>query len=376
MTPTCSKTAVDVDQLAGHLAMLGRTGRAMPPAWKGAGVSVPIDMPGGGRLGRMLPGKGAYLDVDLKSLGITRPIPHVFERTPTQRAIEFLLDDRGSVTVYNEIIAARTTGARDFAFTKTSKTTTNAQWSSMFTATGVPGAGTYASIPGGSALTRASDGAISVFMSNPDANTRAYLLTFGYTAAQNINMGILVDMLVAADGISANSALSQTVNTTALTRYTGASAACNMLTFEVTVALGAGAANIVATYTNQSGTGSRTTVSAAMSASAITGRLQPVATGPFIEFANGDYGVRSVESVQLSGAMGSGSIAAIIYRPLSFLPGLNSNVYLERDSTTQIDGVTELAKDASNVLGCLNMFIHCGASASGIITGFIKSIVA
>ena len=371
----CRKTAVDVDQVAGHLAAMGSMGRSMPPAWKGAGVSIPIDMPSGGRIGRMLPGKGAALDLDLKSLGITKPIPHVFERTPMQRVVEFLCDDRGDISTYNDIIAARASGGRDFAFTKASMTTTTSVWASMFGAGGLPGAGSYTAIPGGAVLTRASAGAMSGFIANPASNTRAYLLTFGYTSSQTLNMAMLADALVGAGSIDANSALLQTVNTTALTRYTGTAAACNLLTFEVTTQLGASPANITATYTNEAGAGSHTTAAVALTASAIVGRLQPVATGPFIALANGDYGVRSVENVQLSGAMGSGVLAAVIYRPLSFLPGINANVYMERDSTTQIDGITELAKDSSNVIGCLTMFIHTNTTTSGIVTGFVRSVV-
>jgi len=375
VTPTCRKTAVDVDQLARHLAEWGALGRSMPPAWDGAGVSVPIDAPGGGRIGRMLPGRGAYVDLDLKALGIKRPILDVFERTPMRRALDLLLDDRGDITTYNGIIAARTTGARDFTFTKNALTTVASAWSSLLIASGVPSAGSYTAIPGGAVFTRASAGAISGFMANPGSTTRGYLLTFGYGSSQALNMAILADALVGAGSIDANLNTSQTVNTTALTRYTGTAAACNMLTFEVTTALGATPANITATYTNESGTGSRSTGAIALTSSAIVGRMMPVGSGPFIQFASGDYGIRSLESVQLSAAMGSGVLAALIYRPLSFVPGIAAGVYMERDSTTQIDGVTEIAKDSSDVLGSLILLVQPGGSSSGTITGFMRTVV-
>lgn len=375
MTPTCRKTAVDVDQLAGHLAYMGLLGRSMPPAWDGAGVAVPIDVPGQ-RLGSMLPGRGAYLDIDLKALGITKPIPHVFERTPMRRALDLLLDDRGDITTYNGIIAARATAGRDFTFTKTSLTTVASNWSSLFLVGGQPGAGSYTAISGGAVHTRASTGALSGYLANASAGTRAYLLTFGYTSSQTINMAILADLLWAGGNIDANSNSAQTVNSTALTRYTGTAAACNMLTFEVTAALGSTPANITGTYTNESGTGSRSTGAVALTPSAIVGRLQPTATGPFIQFANGDYGIRSLETVQLSAAMGaSGTLAALIYRPLSFVPGVASTVYIERDSTTQIDGLTEIAKDSSDVPGCLTLFVQTNSTTSGIVTGFCKTVI-
>lgn len=376
MTPSCRKTAVDVDQLAQHLAYMGSLGRSMPPAWDGAGVAIPIDVPGQ-RIGSMLPGRGAYLDIDLKSLGITKPIPHVFERTPMRRALDLLLDDRGDITTYNGIITARATAGRDFTFTKTSITTVASNWSSTFLAGGQPGAGSYTAISGGAVHTRASAGALSGYLANAGSTTRAYLLTFGYTSSQTINMAILADLLWAGGSIDANSNGAQTVNSTALTRYTGTAAACNMLTFEVTSALGSTPANITATYTESSaGTGSRSTGAIALTPSAIVGRLQPTATGPFIQFANGDYGIRSLETVQLSAAMGAGGVlAALIYRPLSFVPGVAATVYIERDSTTQIDGLTEIAKDSSDVPGCLALFVQTNSTASGIVTGFCRTVI-
>src|SRR5271156_3514766 len=81
----------DVDILAGKLFEWAELAKRFPPAWRGAGISQPIcGQDERLQIGRMLPGQGLYLGHDLKSLGITRPIPGVYERTHVQRAVDRL----------------------------------------------------------------------------------------------------------------------------------------------------------------------------------------------------------------------------------------------------------------------------------------------
>jgi len=370
-------------------------GKAMPPAWSGARVSVPVLTPDLGCVGRVLPGKGLYLDHDLKYFGIEKPVPNVFQRTMVMRLMDFFhQNDRaaisvasaltaamcfpklipllfpvfGAITTYDGIIAARGGGkANDVAIGKASFTTVANVWSSMFQASGIPTVGTYTAIPGGAAQSRASTGAWSVGLSNPVNPAKKYLLTFGFTSSVAINFAMLVDLLVAAGNIDTNSALQQTINSTALTRYT--TGAGVMMTFDITVALSTTPANLtVDGYHNQAGTAGRTTPAVAMTTSGIILRLQPAALGPFMELQAGDYGVQSVETLTFSAAMGgTGKVALNLYFPLGFIPGLSAGVWVERDSTIQIDGIAELVQTAGGVIGCLNAYIQPNSTTSGVM---------
>jgi hypothetical protein len=108
-------------------------------------------------------------------------------------------------------------------------------------------------------------------------------------------MTCLVDLLVAAGNIVATSAAAQTVNTTALTRYT--TGAGVMATLEVTTQTSATAHNVtINKYTDQDGNTLNTTGAQTAQAAAtanIVQRLVPVDTGsPFFSLASGDYGIR------------------------------------------------------------------------------------
>jgi hypothetical protein len=170
--------------------------------------------------------------------------------------------------------------------------------------------------------------------------------------------------------VDANVNTLQTVNSTALTRYT--TGAGVFLTVEVSTALGATPANLTITYTNQAGTGSRSTTFA-MTPSAIVARLQPASNGPSAFLQSGDYGVRSIQSAQFSAAMGSGAVALQLFKPLAMVPGIAGNAYVERDSTTQIDGISLLPVGTDNELGSLIVYALPNGTSSGTATFFFRS---
>jgi len=362
----------DPDLLARNLMYMGRLARSMPPAWDGAAVAHPLGRSSAGVVGKILPGRGLYLDCDLKNLGIMRPLPGVYEYSLTQKLIEILRSERGAITTYDGIINARANGkADDVTIGKVSITTVASVWSSLFRAGGLPDVGTYTNIPGGAAPDRSNVGAWSLGLSNPTGGDKKFLLTFGFSAASQINWLILVDLLVAAGNISCNSSGSPyPINSTALTRST--TGAGVLMTFEVTTALSATADNItVSKYTNQSGTANQTTAAIALTTSAVVQRLLPIALGPFVQLATGDYGVRSVEQVTMS-AGNTGVLALNLYFPLMFVPGVGANAFAKKDSTVEFDSLTELVQ-ASGVLGCLTAYVLSNTTSSGIFTGFMRT---
>lgn len=407
--PLVAKTPYDVDVVAAEIARVAHMAKSMPPSWDGAKVAHGFTGTQGENLGRVLPGRGIALASDLKSLGITRPIPYVYEKSLAMRAIDACggrerlamkaaailaamklgslgMADAllglpafvGAITNYDGIINGRANGkSDDETIYASSQTSVATNWHSIIrSATKFP-AGTFApaNIPGGTATNRATTGSLSLGLSNPSGTDVKYLLTVGFTSSSSLNMLILADILVAAANINANSTTSQTVNTTALTRYTGTAAAGNLMTFEVTTQLGSTASNLTVTYTNESGTGSRSTGAQAMTTTAAVGRLQPTTIGPYTPLQADDFGVRSVESVIFSVAMGVGSALNLyIYRPLHFLPGVGSNVYVERDSTVQIDGLTELVKGSDSQIGFLTFFVLPNGTSTGNFTAFLRTV--
>lgn len=400
----------DIDAIGRQLAYWGRLGRGLPRSWDGARHSIPVTGPQGEWLGRILPGRGFYSEYDLRSVGITRRIPHVFERSRVLKLADFFKSERGAVrlaawrdaamrwghlapdfaraaiTTYDGIIAARAGGnANDVLVSKTSQTTVGNIWYSVMLAAGNPAAlsglaaGSSSANSGGTACTNATTGAWSWGLSNPAGGNRKYLLTVGYTSGQQINVAMIIDLLVGVSGIAATST-SSNINTVALPRY-GSSGSTNNAagagvwpTLEVTTALSTTAANMGGTYTNQAGTASQAFPSQAMTASAPVYRLQPQIAGPFMQLASGDFGVQGVQTFTLSISMGGGALSMYLVFPLAMIPGVAANIYIERDSTVQVDGLTELVSNTSTyVIGCLGAFVLPNATSTGVHSWFLRT---
>ncbi len=396
---------INVDQVASVLVQMGTMARRMPPAWDGARVTALASGPDGQVFGRMLPGRGLYLARDLKTLGITKPLPNVYERTPLARAVDALdlygtmrgkvfdaersairfldglrvltgrLVPACAITSYNGIINARANGkADDWASAKTALPTVAVSWSSLFRQGGTPGVGTYANIPAGATLNRTNVGALTLGTPSPTGSDKKYLLTFGYSSSSTINMFLLVDLCVAATNINAAVTTAQTINSAALTRYT--TGAGLLMTFDVTTALGTGTGAMVTggvTYTDQDNVSSNVLGAWNSPASAIAQRLMPDSPGAFMALASGDYGIRAVQTFQLSTAHTAGVLALNIYKPLAMVPGIAASTYTERDSTTNIDGLTELVLGSDSEIGCLTVYVLPNSATTGNVTLFMRS---
>jgi len=239
----------------------------------------------------------------------------------------------------------------------------------------MPEAGTYTNIPTGAAHDRATTGAWHG-LTNPTNPDKKYLLTFGYGSGSAIDWLVLVDLLVACGNINANATGNQAITSTAQTRQYGSTLGAGVMgVLEVTTAFGATPANItMSSYTDQDGNTGATNAAEAATTSCIANRLQPVGVNsPWLVLASGDFGIRSVETgISFSAAMGAGVCALNLVFPLMYIPGLASNLYVERDSTTQIDGITELVA-ASFVIGCLTVFVQTNSTTSGQFKGFART---
>jgi hypothetical protein len=130
--------------------------------------------------------------------------------------------------------------------------------------------------------------------------------------------------------------------------------------------MGAGTPTVTLTYTNQAGTGSRTTPSSpALPTLNTTAPVTQVAYsgtgagkyGPFIPLAAGDTGIRSVQSINFSATMTSGVMNLILCRPLLTLPMTTIGVACERDLLNQVPSLPRVYNGA-----CLAWLMYAGAA--------------
>lgn len=130
--------------------------------------------------------------------------------------------------------------------------------------------------------------------------------------------------------------------------------------------MGAGTPTVTLTYTNQAGTGSRTTPSSpALPTLNTTAPVTQIAYsgtgagkyGPFIPLQAGDTGIRSVQSIQFSATRTSGVLNLVMVRPLLTLPMTTIGVACERDLLNQLPSLPRVYNGA-----CLAWMMYAGAA--------------
>jgi hypothetical protein len=179
---------------------------------------------------------------------------------------------------------------------------------------------------------------------------------------------MLVDMQGYYPGINMNVATSQTLTGTPSLRYTNG---VGLRAYLVpNVATGATAHNLSMSYTNQAGTSGRTLpVTVSCTASATPGHITHSGTaannyGPFLPMAQGDTGIQSVQSVQLSAGSGAGTAALVLAKPLLSIPLIAASIASERDFLNQLPSLPQIRDGA-----CLTWLYFAGA-ATGAATNF------
>lgn len=147
---------------------------------------------------------------------------------------------------------------------------------------------------------------------------------------------------------------------------------------EVRATTGATGHNLSYSYTDQAGnSGNANPVTVACTASAIVPHIthSGVAAnnyGPFLPLAQGDSGIRSFQTAQLSAASGSASTAALVLaRPLFQITLGVASLMVEKDLLNQIPSLP-IIKDQA----CLGVLIGAGAAvaASTTFAGQVESV--
>lgn len=163
------------------------------------------------------------------------------------------------------------------------------------------GAPSHGAAPGGSARypTRSTNGGIK--QTNPGGSpTRQKWAVYGAVADQ-IGTLLVVDRIADISGLSGTVTTAQTINLTALTRYSAA-ATClgNLIFVEVYTQIGATPTTLTASYVNQDGNNA-TTPAVAIGGTGLREAQRMIQ----LPLASGDTGVRGVNSVTLAGTTGT-----------------------------------------------------------------------
>jgi hypothetical protein len=180
------------------------------------------------------------------------------------------------------------------------------------------------------ALNKTSDFSINGYVPNAGSGKRMCILggNFGYDRGPF--SVVPIDILSISGGLSAAVTGTQTTNlpTATLTRYTNGIGVQAGLIIWTTI--GTTATTATATYTNSDGTGSR--VSPAFQIGGGT-QFRDATSFVRIPMQGTDIGVKSVESINLTGTTGAaGNMGIVLYKPLGIMIAGNGEGYTHIDS--------------------------------------------
>jgi hypothetical protein len=237
----------------------------------------------------------------------------------------------------------------------------------LWTATGLPAAGAYGTQgrANGRVLTDATTGAFAY--GNAAGGESMHLFSFGAATITTNGTGsfILVDRI--SDILLALNDAGGTltgVDATSRLDSTTAPGSGALLWLEVQSVLGT-ATTLSFGYTNQLGTGSRSTgnivstASQAASKSINSNLWQPLQAG--------DSGIRTLDSVTLVSGSGTGSYAAALVKHIATIPLLSAEVYTERDYVVEIPNLEKIFDDS-----CLALMWVPAASVTATFFGEIR----
>lgn len=250
------------------------------------------------------------------------------------------------------ITEATTNGKQDiFNFYKVAPAAAEAAgvWQSLWKGVGNPGAGGDPAATPGTVFSSDATSAVTGSMWFPDRSTdQRYLLSFGAVATQNCTL-MLYDRLAGVSGISLSTTGAKTVNSGALTRYSGTAATLNEVWLEVTTATTTTAPVVnLNSYTSADGTTAQSGGNITFPAAATD--LHTLVQVPL---SATKQGVRSVEAgLNVGTAAAAGAANLLIIRPLARIP-LLANVWNEVSFLDDTMGLPRIFDDATLGLALL-----------------------
>lgn len=234
----------------------------------------------------------------------------------------------------------------------------------LWTRTGFPGAGAAgAGAPGGTAFSASSTGAIPGYRNGATADSNH--VYGGWVTASVINNSLLMYDRLFAVAKTMNSTTTEAV-TGVPTRYQSATdsdveyAGGNFITISnPTTVLAATAHSVTAastavwTYTNQAGTTSKnlnhngTAIQTLAGVSAcVVGGVDLAVGNWFIPLAAGDYGIKALTQMQLSAAVATGTLDAVIGHPLGYFACPIANIAWPKPPLEADDSLNSVLDDA------------------------------
>ncbi len=208
---------------------------------------------------------------------------------------------------------------------------------------------------------------------NVSPDTKHIINVMGVTAVATgvPSQLMLVDLQGYWPGINTNTTSLQTLSGTPSLRYSNG-AGCRLY-FVQTVAAGATISNLSVSYTDQGGAAGTLPYTVSMTASATVGQISHSGIagnnyGPFLPLANGDTGVQNVNSVTFSAAMGAGTGALCMARPLLTIPLVTAGIASERDLLNQLPSLPRVADGA-----CL-VWLYFAGAATAASSNFFGSL--
>lgn len=244
---------------------------------------------------------------------------------------------------YDDIITALSVnGTGELSqFYKTGLVTTAGNLFSLWAAGGYPTSGTF-----GTSLTgRAVDNTFTASMAftNAAAGTNKHMLSAGVGSTVSLGSVLFYDRIYEYPFTGTATSGTFSVPTLVTRDMAGASAGAAQMMFHENFSNTATAAvTVTPTYTNSAGTGSRTNAYTSIATSAVGGTVANPVGRIFLPLAAGDKGVRSIQSYTLSASLLAANQNFVIGRPLTLLPMLASNSYVQRDLVLQLANMPRL----------------------------------
>jgi hypothetical protein len=369
---------IDVDVLAKALRRCGNAGKGLPRgAFESDGHRYPLIVGNGQQAGQLIPGHGLVLDSDLKTLGITRAIPNVIERTPWMRLMERLADDSGAITSLADLLAApRTSWMKTDSFAALSNGLVRQQFEAVASPVTFAGVGNVAP------TARSIAGAYNDVLADPAPGLKKYLIgaSLMTTTSPNFAFGAYVDVLSVFGNIPMDTAAPATISftTAPLTRCISGVGVYAFLSASVAGFSYGGSPVYTVSYTNQAGTSGQSSVVPGVGDVFASESLYADPSDVTDYFAMpmqaGDYGVRAIAS--LSYDLASNVVGAVaggfLYRPLLFFYGSTElGVVIERDMRAEPEILVDMPLDASGALGYHTMIWREAGTAAAFTASFM-----
>lgn len=183
----------------------------------------------------------------------------------------------------------------------------------------------------------------------------------------------LVDILGFYRVTSVTTITSQTLNNTVtLPRYTDGVGVQAFAWNTNATALGAATPTLTLNYTNHAGVAGKTTPATLPTCKSAAGNSLIMYSGTgagkypdFIPLAQGDLGIRSIQSITLSASYVSGEFSIALCKPIMTIPAVSIGVFTERDYVNQLPSLPQI-QDGAN----LHWIMYAG-SATPVNTSFM-----